>query len=266
MSYQSTKMDIKDMPIGFFDSGIGGLSVLRTAIRKLPDENYIYYADTKNVPYGTKSKDDIVRFIFEAVEFLASKNIKILVVACNTATSAAINELRAHYDFPIIGMEPAVKPAIEKNKSKRILIAATSFTLRERKLESLISDLDKKNVVDKLALDKLVVYAENFNFDSTEVKNYLEDQFDSVLIEDYETIVLGCTHFIFYKEIMKELLPPHIEIIDGNEGTINQMIRIMDNNNLITPDDSRSISFYSSGIPDKIDRVKKLKNLVFEKQ
>ncbi|MBK7096805.1 MAG: glutamate racemase [Saprospiraceae bacterium] len=167
----------------------------------------MYYADTKNVPYGTKSKEDIVRYIFEAVEFLASKDIKLLVVACNTATSAAINELRAHYDFPIIGMEPAVKPAIEKNKCKRILVTATSFTLRERKLESLIADLDKKNVVDKLALDKLVGYAENFDFNSAEVKNYLKDQLDSVLIEDYETIVLGCTHFIFYKKMMKELLP-----------------------------------------------------------
>lgn len=251
------------MPIGFFDSGIGGLSVLRTAIGKLPNENFIYFADTKNVPYGTKSKEDIVRFIFEAVEFLASKNIKILVVACNTATSAAINDLRAHYDFPIIGMEPAVKPAIEKNKSKRILVTATSFTLKERKLESLISNLDKKNVVDKLALDKLVGYAENFDFNSAEVKNYLKDQLDSVLIEDYETIVLGCTHFIFYKKMMKELLPPHIEIIDGNDGTVNQMIRIMDNNNLIKPDDTKSICFYSSGVEDDTERVRLLKDLIF---
>lgn len=254
------------MPIGFFDSGIGGLSVLRTAIGKLPNENFIYFADTKNVPYGTKSKEDIVRFIFEAVEFLASKNIKILVVACNTATSAAINELRAHYDFPIIGMEPAVKPAIEKNKSKRILVTATSFTLRERKLESLISDLDKKNVVDKLALDKLVGYAENFDFNSAEVKNYLKDQLDSVLIEDYETIVLGCTHFIFYKEMMQELLPPHIEIIDGNDGTVNQMIRIMNDNNLIKAYDSKSILFYSSGVEDDSARIRVLKDLLFKEK
>jgi glutamate racemase len=256
-------MDINKRPVAFFDSGIGGLSVLRTAIERLPKENYIYYADTKNVPYGTKSKEDIIRYIFEAVEFLASKDIKLLVVACNTATSAAINELRAHYNFPIIGMEPAVKPAIEKNKCKRILVTATSFTLRERKLESLIADLDKKNVVDKLALDKLVSYAENFDFGSTEVKNYMKDQLNSVLIEDYETIVLGCTHFIFYKKMMKELLPPHIEIIDGNDGTVNQMIRIMDNNNLIKPDDIKSICFYSSGLEDDTERVRLLKDLIF---
>lgn len=255
-------MQKNEMPIAFFDSGIGGLSVLRTALKKMPDEQYIYYADTKNVPYGIKPKEDIIKYIFEAVNFLAKKNIKILVVACNTATSAAINELRNTFDFPIIGMEPAVKPAIEKNKSKRILITATTFTLRERKLESLISDLDKKNVVDKLPLDKLVTYAENFNFKSGEIKKYLKTSFDSVMIEDYETIVLGCTHFIFYKELMMELLPPHIEIIDGNEGTVNQMIRVLEANNLINFNVLPSFEFYSSGKLDDQNRVKKIEKVL----
>lgn len=252
------------MPIAFFDSGIGGLSVLRNALKKMPDEQYIYYADTKNVPYGTRPKEDIVKYIFEAVNFLADKNIKILVVACNTATSAAINELRNTFSFPIIGMEPAVKPAIEKNKSKRILVTATSFTLRERKLGSLIADLDKKNVVDKLPLDNLVAYAENFDFNSAEIREYLKTSFDSVMIEDYETIILGCTHFIFYKELMRDLLPPHIEIIDGNDGTTNQMIRILKANDLINPFSKPTFEFYSSGIPDNPFRVKKIKKLLLE--
>jgi len=255
-------MQKNEMPIAFFDSGIGGLSVLRTALKKMPDEQYIYYADTKNVPYGIKPKEDIIKYIFEGVNFLAKKNIKILVVACNTATSAAINELRNTFEFPIIGMEPAVKPAIEKNKSKRILVTATTFTLRERKLESLISDLDKKNVVDKLPLDKLVTYAENFNFKSGEIKKYLKTSFDSVMIEDYETIVLGCTHFIFYKELMMELLPPHIEIIDGNEGTVNQMIRVLEANNLINFNVLPSFEFYSSGKLDDQNRVKKIEKVL----
>lgn len=251
------------MPIAFFDSGIGGLSVLKNAIEKLPSEHYIYYADTKNVPYGTKPKESIVKYIFEAVEFLADKKIKTLVVACNTATSAAINDLRAKFDFPIIGMEPAVKPAIEKNRSKRILVTATSFTLRERKLESLIADLDKKNIVDKLPLDKLVGFAENFEFDSAEIRDYLKDSFDKIFIEDYETIVLGCTHFIFFKELIYELLPPHIEIIDGNVGTVNQMIRILKANELINPASSHTLELYSSGIADDAERVRKLKKLIY---
>jgi glutamate racemase len=256
-------MHNNEMPIAFFDSGIGGLSVLKNAIEKLPSEHYIYYADTKNVPYGTKPKESIVKYIFEAVEFLADKKIKTLVVACNTATSAAINDLRAKFDFPIIGMEPAVKPAIEKNRSKRILVTATSFTLRERKLENLIADLDKKNIVDKLPLDKLVGYAENFEFDSPEIRAYLKDSFDKIFIEDYETIVLGCTHFIFFKELIYELLPPHIEIIDGNVGTVNQMIRILKANELINPASYHTLKLYSSGITDDAERVRKLKKLIY---
>jgi glutamate racemase len=259
------KMDRSKLPIAFFDSGIGGLTVLKTAIAKLPEEHYIYYADTKNVPYGTKPREEIIRFIFDAVEFLASHRIKILVVACNTATSAAINELRATYDFPIIGMEPAVKPAILNNKSKKVLVLATSFTLRERKLESLISDLGADKIVDKLSLDKLVTYAENFDFDSPVIRAYIESRFDGIKLDDYETAVLGCTHFLFYKKLLSDILGPGIELIDGNEGTVNQMIRVMASNGLVNPYPSAEISFYSSGISDDPERVGKLTELLSSK-
>ena len=121
------------MKIAFFDSGVGGLSVLQTAIQVLPPQQYIYFADSVNAPYGTKSKKEIKKLMFEAVDFLQTKNINALVVACNTATSAAIKDLRKQYDFPIIGMEPAVKPAIEKSKKKKIVLFATELTLKEKK-------------------------------------------------------------------------------------------------------------------------------------
>ena len=111
------------MNIGFFDSGIGGLSVLREALAVLPNENYLYYADTDNTPYGTKTRNE-VKLAFKAVEFLTSRRIKALVIACNAATSASVEDLRKKYDFPIIGMEPAVKPAVTKslNGGKRVLV------------------------------------------------------------------------------------------------------------------------------------------------
>lgn len=251
------------MNIAFFDSGIGGLTVLKSAIALLPYENYIYYADTKNVPYGTKTKEEIKKFIFNAVDFLAGKNIKILVVACNTATSAAINDLRKIYKFPIVGMEPAIKPAIENNLDKKILVLATTFTLKEEKLENLIKSLDKKNKIEKLAMDNLVAYAERFEFNSMEVKSYIKNKLDTVNLEEYETIVLGCTHFIFYKQIIKELIPENIEIIDGNEGTINNMIRILKGNKLLNHEKESNIVFYSSGIPDNEERTKKLAGLLY---
>ena len=154
------------MYIGFFDSGIGGLSVLKEALKILPNENYIYYGDTENAPYGTKTKEEVKDLTFRAVEFLDKHKIKALVVACNTATSAAVRELREKYSFPIIGMEPAIKPAVENNqkKGKRVLTLATPLTLKEEKFQSLISKFDVEHIVDMLPAPKLVEFAEKFIF------------------------------------------------------------------------------------------------------
>ena len=162
------------MKIAFFDSGIGGLSVLQTAMQVLPPQQYIYFADSKHAPYGTKSKKEIKKLMFEAVDFLQTKKIDALVVACNTATSAAIKDLRKHYDVPIIGMEPAIKPAIEKSKKKKVILFATELTLKEKKLKNLIQKLDAKKKVTKIPLQELVIYGEEMKWDSPEVLNYLE--------------------------------------------------------------------------------------------
>ena len=122
------------MKIGFYDSGIGGLSVLQTAMEMLPNEEFIYYADTDHVPYGEKSNDEILAFARRAVDFLIAKDAKAIVIACNTATSVAAKYLRAVHTLPIIGMEPAVKPAVEEKNHKRILVSATPVTIREKKL------------------------------------------------------------------------------------------------------------------------------------
>ena len=125
-------------PIGVFDSGIGGLTVLKKIVEILPDEKYIYYADTDNVPYGTKPKEEVKEYINQAVNFLISKNVKAIVIACNTATSIAVKELRENYTLPIIGIEPAAKPAVENRGEKRVLIMATPTTIKEEKLKFFI--------------------------------------------------------------------------------------------------------------------------------
>ena len=208
------------MKIAFFDSGIGGLSVLQTAMQVLPPQQYIYFADSKHAPYGTKSKKEIKKLMLEAVDFLQTKKIDALVVACNTATSAAIKDLRKHYDFPIIGMEPAIKPAIEKSKKKKVILFATELTLKEKKLKNLIQKLDAKKKVTKIPLQELVIYGEEMKWDSPEVLNYLEKKLKKINWKDYSSIVLGCTHFLFFKKQFQKILPPHVEIIDGNLGTI----------------------------------------------
>lgn len=236
------------MRIGFFDSGVGGITVLHEALHQLPNEDFLYYADTDNVPYGTKSKEKVQGYIFDAVEFMAREGIKALVVACNTATSIAINDLRQEYSFPILGMEPAVKPAVENNCTKRVLVAATPLTLREEKFKNLVTKLGHAHIIDGVALPELVEYAEAFIFEEEIILKYLQDKLRSFNLDDYGTVVLGCTHFPFFRDSFRKLLSTGTHIIDGNKGTINYLKKILIENNLNnTGNQGGDIIFFSSG-------------------
>ena len=237
------------MKIGFFDSGIGGLTVLYQALKILPAENYIYYADTANVPYGEKTKDQVRRYVFEAADFIAKAKVKALVVACNSATSAAIIDLRRKYNFPVLGIEPAVKPAIEKihQDGKRVLVLATNLTLREEKYTSLVAALDNEGVVDGLPLPGLVEFAEKFIFDENVVLPYLREQFAQFDLSRYEYVVLGCTHFPLYKDMIRKLLPAYTEIIDGGIGTAKNLKRILQDMSMLGGG-SGQIEYYNSGV------------------
>ncbi|CAK7026255.1 glutamate racemase [Tissierella sp.] len=247
------------MQIGFFDSGVGGITVLYDTLKMLPNENYIYYADTSNVPYGPKPKDEVKKYIFNAIEFIIEQGVKAIVIACNTATSVAIEELRAKYSIPIIGMEPAVKPAVERNRNtnKRVLVTATALTLKEEKLQNLITKLDNDHIVDLLPLPGLVQLAEGFEFNEEIVLPYLEEQLLKYDLNNYETIVLGCTHFSFYKDIFRKILPADIDIIDGNIGTVKHLKRILERMDAINEGDG-NIIFYNSGL--KVENKEKLAN------
>lgn len=215
------------MQVGFFDSGIGGLTVLYDSLRLLPELEYLYYADIENVPYGTKSKELVKEYIFTAVDFIIKQGVDALLLACNTATSIAVRELRSKYQIPIIGMEPAVKPAIRNTKEKRVLVLATPLTLKEDKYEDLVSRVDQNHIVDSLPLPGLVEFAENYEFHNPAVEAYLRKELAVFDLDKYGTIVLGCTHFLYFKKIFREILPAGIEIIDGNEGTIRHLAKTL---------------------------------------
>ncbi len=251
------------MQIGFFDSGIGGITVLHDALKVLPNEDYIFYADTLNVPYGQKPKDEVKKYIFNAVEFIVKQGVKAIVIACNTATSVAIEELRTKYSIPIIGMEPAIKPAVENNKdiNKRVLVTATALTLKEEKLQNLVAKLDSGHIVDLLPLPGLVQFAERFEFDEQVVLPYLQGQLSKYDLSNYETIVLGCTHFPYYKSIFRKLIPGYVNIIDGNIGTVKNLKRILTKMNSLN-EGSGNIVFYNSGLKvtdkSKLDKYREL--------
>ena len=164
------------MKIGIFDSGIGGLSVLHQAMITLPEADYIFYADVDNVPYGEKTREEVRNLVDHAVGFLVGKGCQAIVLACNTATSAAISYLREKYKLPIIGIEPAVKPAVEHihESGRRVMVVSTPVTAKGEKLKRLIEKYDAMHVVDVVALPRLVRFAQDDDFDSSDVIAYLK--------------------------------------------------------------------------------------------
>jgi glutamate racemase len=237
------------MMIGIFDSGLGGLTVLAEALKRLPAENYLYMADTKHVPYGTKSEEEVRSFVLQTVEQMVEQGIDALVVACNTATSIAINELRERYSFPIIGMEPAVKPAVEMNRAtgKKVLVWATPLTLRMPKYYALVSRVDEEGIVDSLPMPELVQYCESLQFDTNVLRDYFLAKLAPYDLEDYGIVVLGCTHFPFYTSILQEILPPHIQIVNGNMGTIRRLSAMLNRYGIGAGRGSGHVQFMCTG-------------------
>ncbi|HZG86745.1 glutamate racemase [Paenibacillus sp.] len=220
------------MAIAVFDSGMGGLTVLHEAMGRIPGETFIYYADTLHVPYGTKPKEFVRDCVLTSVRAIMEQPepVRAVVVACNTATSIAIGALRETYpDIPIIGMEPAVKPAVEliRGSGKRVLVTATPLTLQESKYHELVKRVDDQAIVDSLPLPELVRFCEELRFEGEEIEAYFRERFAGLRLADYGTIVLGCTHFPFYRRALARVLPSHIRMIDGSRGTVKRLREVL---------------------------------------
>lgn len=213
------------MKIGIFDSGIGGLTVLKELRDALPEADYIYYADTCNVPYGTKTPEQVYGYVERVVQFMMTKNIDALVIACNTATSIAVKRLRASYNIPIIGMEPAIKPALSLDDSKKVIVFATELTLKEEKFNQLVQNIGGEDRVIPIPAPGLVEFAEKTIVTGSDVTEYINELLKNVAFAEVGALVLGCTHFIYFRKALKELLPPSIKLMDGNRGTVLQVLR-----------------------------------------
>ncbi|MBQ8831550.1 MAG: glutamate racemase [Oscillospiraceae bacterium] len=233
------------MKIGIFDSGMGGLSLLHKAIKYLPGEDYIFYADVANVPYGSKTPEQIRAFSSAAAEFMIAKGCKAMVVACNTATSVAIEHLRSNYDFPILGIEPAVKPAVTHEGHKRVLVMATPVTVREAKLHMLISRLEAQDDVDLLAMPDLVSFAEREEFGAA-VEEYIKKQLGDTDLTQYSDLVLGCTHYNNFKDTFSKIFPKETAIIDGSRATIRHLDSILTEKGM-RGGGNGNVEYYTSG-------------------
>ena len=213
------------MRIGFLDSGIGGLTVLAEAMEQLPGAEFLYFADTASVPYGDKPRDVVRQCILDGVSVLAARGMEALVVACNTATAVAIEDLRRIYPMPVIGMEPAVKPALALARAAggRVLVLATDMTLREEKFHRLVDRIDEDERVDHLSLQGLVALAEAERFEPETVDPYLQAATAGLDPSAYAAVVLGCTHFPYFRSHLARLFPAGTVLVDGNRGTINNL-------------------------------------------
>jgi len=221
------------LPIGVFDSGIGGISVLAEIIKILPNEEFIYFADTLHAPYGNKPENVVQSLSIKTTEFLSSVGVKCLVVACNTATGAAINEIRKMCAFPVVGMEPAVKPAAELGIKGKILVMATPLTLKSKKFNELIRHYKHRSEIVPLPCPGLVEIIEQGHTHGREVEDYLSYLFSSINKEDISAIVLGCTHFVLIKEEIVKIGGREINVIDGNYGTARHLRRTLQNERLL---------------------------------
>ncbi len=233
--------------IGFFDSGVGGISVLTEATERIKNADFIFYADEEHVPYGLKTREQIREYSDAALGYLEKQGVSCVVVACNTATSAAIEYLRGKYSFPIIGMEPAVKPASVSHRGEKILVCATPVTIAGDRLHNLVDkNFTADNMPDLAATPNLVSFAEQAVFDTATVCDYLKTVVD--VSKNYSAVVLGCTHFPYFRDSFRKLFGD-IDIIDGNAGTVSRLIHILNDMGFEVTDEGPcgSITYVSSG-------------------
>jgi len=258
-------MDIR--PIGFFDSGLGGISVLRSALAELPTEDYIFYGDNKNAPYGDKTEAEITALTFRAADRLVSAGVKAIVLACNTATGTCIREIREKLDVPVISVEPAIKPACAAPGSGRVLMLATLATTRLSRYLALQSQMPDPQRVINVPCPGLV--------DRIELGVYREDAFDDLLdvhLKPYwgwniDGIVLGCTHYLFIKKAISRYAAMHFTgpctLYDGNDATARQLRRVLAERQLLSGQGSGKVEFITTGDRSRI--IPLFESLLFAK-
>lgn len=217
---------MRDAPIGFFDSGVGGLSVLRCAIDVMPEENYIYFGDSAHAPYGVRSKEEVLALTLQAADRLMQQKIKALDVACNTATSIAVEALRKALPIPVISMEPAIKPALERTEGK-ILLMATCVTLESERVNALIRKLDTQSRIIKVPCPRLAEEIEKEVFGHSDLEEYLKEVLQDFRSCDASAVVLGCTHYSFISERIRRLLGEKVWIFDGIDGTVAHLRELL---------------------------------------
>ena len=232
----TTNEEKKRQPIGVFDSGVGGISVLRELIRVMPNENYIYLGDSKHAPYGTKPLETVRELTFENARLLLAQGAKGLVVACNTATSAAVRLMRSTYpQLPIVGIEPALKPAALQKEHPRVLVMATPMTVQQEKFRQLMARYEEKAEIYPLPCPGLMEFVEAGELEREKLHDFLLELLGPYLDKKLDSVVLGCTHYPFARKMIQNIVGDTVTIFDGGAGTAREMRRRIAVADLLNP-------------------------------
>ena len=225
-------MNIKQ-PIGIFDSGVGGLSIWYEIVNLLPNENTIYLADSINAPYGQKSQEKIIEFSIKNTELLLERGCKLIVVACNTATTNAIKYLRTNYDVPFIGIEPAIKPAVLQTKNNIVGILATQGTLSSELFNNTSQKFSEGIAIIEQIGEGLVPLIEDGKRDSVEMENLLQLYLKPMIEKNIDYLVLGCSHYPFLIPQIRNIVGKNVTIIDSGEAVARQTKAVLKKNDLL---------------------------------
>lgn len=255
MTYNSSS------PIAVIDSGLGGITVLRKLYKLMPNENFIYFGDSANAPYGVRSKEEIRKLTVSVAEDLMNRGAKAVVIACNTATSAAAAYLREKYpDYIFVGLEPAVKPAALSKENPKVLVLATPLTLNEEKFNNLVSKFEDKAEFIKLPAPGLVRFIESGNLDSEEQTEYLKNILAPYADNKVDAVVLGCTHFPFARKSILKILGDKVLVFDGGQGAAMHCKNLLEERGLLTESTAEGTISFENSDRDKIETSIKMFN------
>lgn len=237
------------LPIGVFDSGVGGLSVLRAIRQRLPSQAVLYLADQAHVPYGSRTLEEVRSFSEQITRFLLSQGARLIVVACNTASAAALHELRTEFpQVPFVGMEPAVKPAAEQTLTGVVGVIATPATFQGRLYTSVVERFANGVTILQDTCPGLVQAIENGQLQTAETRAILERALLPMLAQHIDTVVLGCTHFPFVIPLIQEIVGPHVRVIDPAPAVARQVERLLENHHWLPKDEQPgAVHCYTTG-------------------
>ena len=245
-----------DSPIGLFESGIGGLTVLHQIIEKLPRENTVYLGDTARSPYGTKSVETVLRYSFENADFLIQKGVKLLVVACNTSTAIALEALEKNLSVPVVGViEPGAKAALAKTRSGKIGVIGTEATIQSGAYTQALKRLDPRVEVYSRACPLFVPLVEEGWLDNEVVEKTVESYLTSLKRSGIDTLILGCTHYPLLKKAIRRFMGRDVQLVDSAEETANEVSALLKEKSLEREKGKGKASFFVTDVPDRFIKV-----------